>query len=537
MYTVFSAFAGIAAAANKRPMLCVPRNERRNYLPDGAEFSYGDVEVRSLELVKLYAAAGYGHGHRVLLLLENRPEYFFHFLALNAIGASIVPVNPDYRMDEMVYQAEKASVDLIVGLTHRAAELQAVAGRVSKSCAAISIDHSGAFPSPATPPPHHGIPNAETEAAILFTSGSTGFPKGCVVSNRYMLLCAEWYASTGGLTNFRYGQSRHFNPLPLYHMGGLCMASMSMMVTAGCVILAERFQPKRFLADAISARATSMHYLGVVPAMLLAQEPSELDRRHSIAFAIGAGANAALIERFELRFGIPCVEGWAMTETGRAIWNSEEPRQRGRNAVGRPANGLQVRIEDASGDPAAVGALGELTVRWGGSEGPRWGFFDGYHGDAEATEEAWRGGWFHSGDMVTQDPDGTIIFVDRKKNVIRRSGENIAAAEVEQILLTHPEIEQVAAIAVTDDMRQEEVCACIKLRPGVPKDRDMAEALFHWANARMAYFKTPGWIIFKDELPTTGSQKIAKAQMLAPSVDLLSLPDAFDFRTLKRRVT
>lgn len=535
MYTVFSTFVSVASAAKQRPMLCIPPNEKRSYLPDGAEFTYGEVEQRVVDLMARYAAAGYGHGHRALILLENRPDYFFHFLALNGLGVSIVPVNPDYRLDEIVYQAETAEVDIVVGITGRMDELRAVAARLPKSCPVIDGTVIGSIEGPALPPPRSDVPGADTEAGILFTSGSTGRPKGCVVSNLYMVNCARWYAATGGLTNFRYGESRHFNPLPLYHMGGLCMASMSMLVSAGCTIVPERFQPSRFLQDAIAAAATSTHYLGVVPAMLLATPPSPLDRAHTMKFAIGAGANAALIERFEARFGIPCVEGWAMTETGRAIWNSEEPRRLGKSVVGRPRHGYEVRVETNDGGIAAPGELGELCVRWGGREGPRWGFFDGYFKEEAATEELWRGGWFHSGDLVTQERDGSVVFVDRKKNVIRRSGENIAAAEIEYCLLAYPGVDQVAAIAVPDDIRQEEVYVCVQMKPGAARDRPQAEAIFEWAHARMAYYKAPGWILFAEDLPTTGSNKIAKTQIFGADVDPRTAVGVFDFRHRKTR--
>ncbi|MGD9919826.1 MAG: AMP-binding protein [Pseudorhodoplanes sp.] len=498
MYTVFTTFVGIAAAAKQRPMLCIPPNQNRSYLPEGLELTYGAVEARVLDLMARYARARYGHGHRALLLLENRPEYLIHFLALNALGVSIVPVNPDYRLDEILYQAEKTRADVMVGVPNRLDELRQVAQRIGKFCPVIDGTTDGPIDAPSAAPPRTDLPVAESEAGILFTSGSTGRPKGCVVSNLYMVNCARWYASTGGIASFRYGQSRHINPLPLYHMGGLCMAMMSMLVTAGCSIILERFQPSRFLEDAIATRATSMHYLGVVPAMLLTQEPSSADRGHTIEFAIGAGANAALIERFEARFGIRCVEGWAMTETGRAIWNSEEPRHLGRSVVGRPMHGFEARVEREPNQVAGPGELGELCVRWGGAEGARWGFFDGYFGEEAATEEAWRGGWFHSGDLVTQEPNGAIEFVDRKKNVIRRSGENIAAAEIELGILAHPDVEQVAAIAVPDDLRQEEVYVCVQMHVGADRDRRQAETLFEWANCRMAYYKTPGWILFVD---------------------------------------
>ena len=181
------------------------------------------------------------------------------------------------------------------------------------------------------------------------------------------------------------------------------------------------------------------------------------------------------------------------------------------------------------------GAEGEMLVRWGGPEGPRHGFFSGYLKNGEATEEAWRGGWFHTGDVVRQMPDDLLVFVDRKKNIIRRSGENIAAAEVEACLLAHEAVAQVAVLAVPDELREEEVMACVVPMPGVDADRALGEKLQDWCLTRLAYFKAPGWILFVDRLPTTGTQKVQKTQIFPKGEDPRRRPAALDLRDRKRR--
>ena len=178
---------------------------------------------------------------------------------------------------------------------------------------------------------------------------------------------------------------------------------------------------------------------------------------------------------------------------------------------------------------------GELVVRWSGPEGPRHGFFAGYLKNADATEEAWRGGWFHTGDVVRQAPDGMLYFVDRKKNIIRRSGENIAAAEVEAVIQTHPSVAQVAVLAVADDVREEEVMACVVPMPEVAGGDALAEQLFDWCRQRLAYFKAPGFILFVPALPTTGTQKVQKAQLFARGVDPRKQAGAIDLRGRKKR--
>jgi acyl-CoA synthetase (AMP-forming)/AMP-acid ligase II len=169
------------------------------------------------------------------------------------------------------------------------------------------------------------------------------------------------------------------------------------------------------------------------------------------------------------------------------------------------------------------------------ADNPRYGFFSGYLKNEAATEESWRGGWFHTGDVVKQDASGMIFFVDRKKHIIRRAGENIAAAEIEAVLQAHDAVAQVAVVAAPDELREEEVLACIVTMPGIAGDMALAEALFEQCNARLAYFKAPGWVLFLDKLPTTGTQKVQKTQIFAPGEDPRQRAGIIDLRAKKRR--
>lgn len=201
-------------------------------------------------------------------------------------------------------------------------------------------------------------------------------------------------------------------------------------------------------------------------------------------------------------------------------------------AMGRPRADLEVRVVDEADREVAPGTPGELTIRHSAAA-PRKGFFSGYLNKEEATAEAWRGGWFHTGDTVTQDASGMVYFVDRKKNIIRRAGENIAAAEVENCLFEDERVVAVACVAAPDEVREEEVLACIVLAPGVEPSEATARALFDHAFARLAYFKPPGWVRFMAELPVTGTQKVVKHKIFAEGEDPRA--EAFDFRPLKKR--
>jgi crotonobetaine/carnitine-CoA ligase len=534
MTTVFAAFAATAGEAPDNAFFCAPPAPGRAYHPAGVEYTYGETLARARELRDRYAAAGYGPGHRVGLLLENRPEFFFHYLALDALGCGIVPINPDYRHDEMLYQMDHSEADLVVSIGSRVADLEAVAHERAKPLPIVdAASLSAGIPRPG-PPPLTGAPGLDTECSLLYTSGTTGRPKGCILTNFYYLNAGAWYRDVGGLVRFERGRERVLNPLPLYHVNSQGIAAMLCILTANCLAMPERFSASRWWADVVASRATVIHYLGVMPPLLLKQPPTPEERAHHVRFGLGAGVEPELHAAFEQRFGFPLVEVWGMTETGRILADSVEPRQVGTRAFGRPRGGLEARVVDDHDREVPRGTEGELLVRCAGPD-PRRGFFSGYLKNPAATEEAWRGGWFHSGDVVRQMPDDMLVFVDRKKNIIRRAGENIAAAEIEAVLLAHEAVAQVAVLAAPDEIREEEVMACVVPMAGMTPDEALAHQLVDWCLARLAYFKAPGWILFVERLPTTGTQKVQKAQIFPRGEDPRQRPGALDVRDRKRR--
>jgi crotonobetaine/carnitine-CoA ligase len=533
--TVFDAFLATAAADPGLPFLCVPPASERAYHPEGVEYSYEQTRLAALDLFARYQEAGFGHGHRVALLLDNRPEFFFHYLALNGLGCSVVPVNPDYRHDELRYQMDHSGVDLAVTTRTRVDVIGAAAQERAKPLPVVDAEAMPArIPAPALPP-RPGRPGLATECGLLYTSGTTGRPKGCMLSNFYYLNAGAWYRDLGGRLALEYGRERILNPLPLFHMNCQAVTATCVILTANCLVLPERFRPTRWWADVVSSRATAIHYLGVMPPLLLNQPAVPAERAHRVRFGLGAGVEPALHAAFEARFGFPLVEVWGMTETGRLFSDNHEPRAITTRAFGRaPLRELEARVVDADDREVPRGREGELVVRCAGAD-PRHGFFSGYLANPEATEEAWRGGWFHTGDVVRQLPDGMLVFVDRQKNIIRRAGENIAAAEVEAVLQAHPAVAQVAVVAVPDELREEEVMACVVPMPDAVGDRPLGEALHAWVRDRLAYYKAPGWVVFLPALPTTGTQKVQKTRIFPPGEDPRRHPRAIDLRTRKKR--
>ena len=342
-----------------------------------------------------------------------------------------------------------------------------------------------------------------------------------------------WYASLGGRVTLEEGRERVYCPLPLFHVNAGIILFFGMLMSGNCQIVPERFSRTNWWDEIRETQATGMHYLGVVVPVLMNEPPDDTDREHRLKWGLGAGVEPSLHAAFEERFGLPLIEVWGMTEMCRILADCHEPRQIDTRAMGRPRPGLEVRVVDADDNTVPTRRAGEMVVRHS-AETPRKGAFSGYLNQPEATQEAWRGGWFHTGDTVRQDETGMLYFVDRKKNIIRRSGENIAAAEVEACLQAHDNVAQVAVLAIADEMRDEEVLACVVVAR-CSADAALARRLFDLCYGQLAYYKAPGWVVFVDALPVTGTQKVLKHMIFGEGQDPRTLPDAHDFRALKKR--
>lgn len=510
----------------------------RNYGIEPRSYSYGQTLVEVERLRADYAAAGLGHGHRAALILENRPEFFFHWLAFNALGVSVVPLNPEWRRAELEYLLGHAEPCVAVVPAKRIAELADAARNAGQRVVVTSPDLSGLTP-PVTPPPQPDrAADVDTECALLYTSGTTGRPKGCVLPNEYFLQAGMWYERIGGLCQVQPGAERMLTPLPMSHMNAMAYSTLVMLLSGGCLIPLDRFHPRTWWESVRESGATIVHYLGVMPAMLLGAPAASSDRQHQVRFGFGAGLSPRLHAAFESRFGFPLLEAWAMTETGAGavIIANREPRKVGTACFGRAEPTVEYQIVDDQGAPVPVGEPGELLVRSAGAN-PRQGFFREYLKDAEATSQAWAGGYFHTGDIVRQDEDGDFHFIDRKKNVIRRSGENISAVEVESVLLQHPGVSSVGVAAVPDEVRGDEVMACVVPRemPSNAALHEFAQEILSFCLARLAYFKAPGYVAVCSGLPLTPTEKIQRARLGELARSLLRDGRCVDLRALKRR--
>ena len=533
--TIGETFFRAAEAYAGNAFLAVPANATRTYDPAGREITFGEAAKSVRSLMQLYANAGYGAGHRISLLIENRPEHMLHKLAMNALGVCCVPLNPDHRPREMAYVLDHARVDLVVVLAPLESQLRLGIAQAEHSQPQVVLFENFAASLPAAVQKAKSTtPDPATPASVLYTSGTTGRPKGCLLSHGYELAAGAWYSSRDSLAAFGEACERIYNPLPLFHVNASIFSFYCVMLKGNCQVQTDRFQPSRWWTEVFESEATVVHYLGVVVPMLLGQPEHPHEHDHCVRFAIGAGVEPQRHRAFEDRFGFPLIEIWGMTEMVRAIIDNQLPREVGTRAFGRVTPGVEVRVVDDNDADMAVGQEGEMLVRHSAAT-PRKHFFSGYLDDEAATETSWRGGWFHTGDIVTRDATGLLRFIDRRKNIIRRSGENIAAAEVEALLQAHPLVENVAVLAVKDEIREEEVLACVVLKDKTADAAMAGRVLFEHCNANLAYYKAPGWLYLTDSIPTTATQKIQKHQIFEPGLDPRTVPGMQDLRALKKR--
>ena len=535
--TIGEAFQEAVAHYPDNLFLMVPKDPDRPYHPGGYSITYRVAQQQVKTIADQLKAVGYGHGHRIAVLLENQPEFVLVKLACNQLGISIVPINPDYRPAEIAYLLEDSAADLAIVLERRKKQFMDGAQQSDREIRFVLFEElDQSIPLAKTPPPESAPVHTESEASLLYTSGTTGQPKGCRLGHEYELMVGFWYVTRGGVVQFEEGKERLLNPLPLFHINSGILSLFGVMLTGNCQIQLDRFSPSKWWPAIQETRATIVHYLGAIVPILMNATPTEHDQDHQVKFGFGVGLEPILHREFEQRFGFPLIEGWGMTEFCRLLLDCHEPRQINTRAIGKPQLGLEVRVVDLDDNDVPVGESGEMLLRHSARTPRKWAFM-GYLNKADATEEVWRGGWLHTGDTVRQDETGMIYFVDRKKNIIRRSGENIAAAEVEAVIQEHPAVSQVSCIAVPDELRDEEVFACVVPARQIETNETIARDIFNHCYARLAYYKVPGWLLFVESLPVTGTQKVLKHKIFSDEVDPRNQPGVWDFRRFKKRTS
>ena len=524
--SVFHAFEEAARLYSARPFLRAPASSTESYADCAIEYSYGDAQQRVRDLAQRYAGCGLSAGDRVALAFDSRVDVYLHLLALNALGVSLVPLTSAASDDEILHIVSHSDSKLIVVIPEYVERFKAIAQNIDGCSVMTETELPGkaeGFQPAAT--------DHRTEAALLYTSGTTGKPKGCILSNEYFIVLGAWYNGLGDLCSLDRND-RLLTSLPPNHMNSLCTSFMAMMLCGGCVIQLDRFHPRIWWQTVREEEATIIHCLGVMTAILLKLPEAEGENFASqVKFNFGPGSDPRHQGAFERRFGIPVIECWAMTESGAGGLTIayKEPRHVGQRCIGKPTKTTECRIVDEKDRDVADGESGELLVRSTG-ENPRRGFFSGYYKDTAATDEGWRGGWWHTGDVVRKGDDGSLFFVDRRKNVIRRSGENIAAVEVEAILLASEAVQNCAVCAVPDEIRGDEVFAFV-----VSNTDPDPRGIFDHCMQHLTYFKAPGYLAMVDELPLTASQKVSRGEIKTLAREKLASGACVDLREFKKR--
>jgi long-chain acyl-CoA synthetase len=344
--------------------------------------------------------------------------------------------------------------------------------------------------------------SSEDTAVILYTSGTTGAPKGAQITEGNLRACAEAFREVLELS----GEDRFGTALPLFHIFGQAVVLGSALLAGAGVSLQARFDPAG-LIDLV--RRDRVTILAGVPTMYSAMVGAAPDAGPAdfaslrLAASGGASLPADIIRRFEARFDCAILEGYGLTEsTGAATFNGLR-RERKVGSVGIALPGSEVRIAGKDGAEPAAGEIGEVLVR-----GPM--VMKGYWNRPEYTAEALREGWLHTGDLGRQDADGDVEIVDRLKEMIVRGGYNVYPREVEEVLYDHPDIAEAAVVGVPDEHFGEEVGAAIVPRPGTAV---RPEAIRWWAKERLSAYKVPRLFAFCEELPKGATGKVLKREI------------------------
>ncbi|MBI2371722.1 MAG: AMP-binding protein, partial [Deltaproteobacteria bacterium] len=474
------------------------------------EITYREFDRRANRVARGLAALGLGRGDRVALVMPNCPEFLYTLFALTKLGAIFVPVNTALTPPEAQYIIHHSDAVALVG----AEKHRELIEKVRPDCPALRHvvmlgQASGADTLPydvllqGDPTPFGTAVAADDIAAIMYTSGTTAHPKGVLLHHGAYAFAPRARAEHLGLT----AVDRILIVNPLFHINGQAQAAMTLLSVGGSIVLKEGFSASRFWEDVRRHDVTTVSIMRTIPLMLLSRPATPQDRGHRARVMTG-GLPPHLQEQFEDRFGVTLVSVYSLTEDMTSVMNPLDRGRRKLGALGLPvgAPAHQIGVMDEHDRPAGPGVAGEIVKRSPAS-------MKGYYKNPEATADALRGGWVHTGDFGYLDEDGFLYFLDRKKAIIRRSGENISSSEVEAVLNAHPKVAESAVIPVPDPLREQEVKACVVLNPGETPEGVPPEEIFAHCAARLAPFKVPRYLEYRTDFPRTASYKIQKQKL------------------------
>lgn len=474
----------------------------------GQRFSFADVERRSGELAAALTGFGAGEGDRIAVMLGNQPEFPLLWLASARIGAVLVPLNTNYRELDGAHVLTHSGARFAVAGAEFAELLSRIAPETSVERVVTVAELTGQVGEPAVDTWRQlaGAP-AERVVNIQYTSGTTGAPKGCMLSHRYWTTLAHSLATAYPTVS---AEDTILTAQPFHYIDPQWNVALGLSSGATLVVL-DRFHPDTFWDKVREHGVTWFYCLGLMPTLLLRTPESSLDTRHNVRAISASAIPPDLHAELERRWGVGWYESFGMTETGGDIrvFPPDHDETVGTACIGKPIPEREAMIVDETDRPVPRGTTGELVLRGVG-------LMHGYHNDPDATAHAFRSGWFHTGDRATMDQHGRIYYVGRSKDMIRRSGENISADEVERALLLHPGVRMAAVLAVPDELRGEEVKVYLVRADEDPTPDELAE----FCAAKLAYFKVPRYWTFVDSLPMTPSERVAKGALRTAATDL-----------------
>ncbi len=476
----------------------------------------GELDERINRAANGFLALGVKPGDKVAIMLPNCPEFLYAWFGLNRIGAVEVPINTALKGKGLTYQITQSDSVALVADAEYLDRLGDVAGDLKGVRQAALLDRAAGSRPPAKlgsletlsfgelmdrPGTDPGIPvNYRDMATILYTSGTTGVSKGVEMSHHY------WYDIWAEAVKYaRYTEDDVlYTGLPFFHGNAQGITIGPAILADAKAVIVERFSASQLWDDCRRWECTEANYIGGVIPILLKQDPRPEDADNPVRLMVGAAAPADEWETFQRRFGTKLLEVYGMTECYCCLASPYDAPRAG--SCGQAITGWDVRIVDDDDNDCPPDVVGEFIAR----SNKMWVGTTGYYKKPDATLELFRNGWIHTGDMGRRDADGYFYFADRKKQAIRRRGENISSFEVEAVIAANDAVLECCVVGVPSEVGEEEVKAVVVLKKG---QQLTPEELVRWCEPRMAYFAIPRYVAFRASLPKTPSERVEKFKL------------------------
>jgi long-chain acyl-CoA synthetase len=467
---------------------------------DGRSWTYFEFDSAVNRATNLLAAHGIGRGDVVSLLMPNSAEYIIAYFACFKLGALAGPVNSLLKSEEIEYVVGNSESKLLVVNSEFLPMLES--GQFPEI---LVFDDESAVTAGFGETVEEIDLAPEDDAIIIYTSGTTGKPKGCLLTHGNLIANARQIAEWMG-----FGESdRLLTIMPLFHMNAVSVTTMTALYAGGSTVVSPKFSASRFWQIVSDFGITSFGSVATMLSMLLQKYPGGVPeglKTGQLRFAMcgSAPVPAEVMKKFESTFNCLVIEGYGLSEsTCRSTFNPPSTERRP-GSCGQPI-GNEMAIFDEDDNPVPDGELGEIVLRGDN-------ICKAYFKNDEATARAFRGGWFHTGDIGYRDADGFFYIADRKSDMIIRGGENIYPREIDELLYTHPAVSAAAVIGVPDELYGEEVAAFIVLKEGENVDED---ALISFCRERLADYKCPKKIHFVEDIPKGPTGKLLKRELSA----------------------